>query len=372
MRYFIQFAAALPVCLSMSLAAAQDKVVVIPLNSAKKLNNVVTVSAKDGDFSDPVAAVNSIADATSAKPYLVLIGPGVYTLTQTLVMKPYVTIAGSGRDATTLTGALSSNDPRTAAIVWTADESTLQNLTIENIGGGLALYNSPPWPWGIGGPPPHSPVIKDVTATASGGTSNIAVVNYYSSPIMTDVTATASGEGSTNCGVSSESSSLIMTNVTAAASGYGSTNYAVRNSNDAWPVIIVRMTNVTATASGGASNNFGVYNYYSSPIMTEVTATASGGASNFGVNNYYSSPIMTQVTATASGGLSGYGVSNTSSSPTIRHCTLDGTTNGVDIDGGTTRVMQSSIIGGVGVSSGTLSCVHSDDGVATALGSSCQ
>ena len=161
MRYIIHFAAALTVCLSMSLAVAQDRVVVIPLNSAKELNHVVTVSATGGDFTNPVAAVNSITDASAAKPYLVMIGPGVYTLTQTLVMKPFVTISGSGRNATTLTGAISLGNATNSAVISGADNATLRGLTVENTGGGtysIALLN-----YG------SVPVIQDVTARASGG-----------------------------------------------------------------------------------------------------------------------------------------------------------------------------------------------------------
>ena len=68
-------------------------VISVPANSLK---NVVTVAKGKGQFTDPVAAVNSISDASVDNPYLVVIGPGVYTLTQTLVMKEYVDIEGSG------------------------------------------------------------------------------------------------------------------------------------------------------------------------------------------------------------------------------------------------------------------------------------
>ncbi len=85
---------------------AQTKVVVIPLgDDAKPLKNVISVAKANGKFTDPVAAVNSISDASAANPYLVVIGPGVYTITQTLVMKPYVDIVGSGEEK-------SSQNPR--------------------------------------------------------------------------------------------------------------------------------------------------------------------------------------------------------------------------------------------------------------------
>jgi len=188
MKSFMHYTAVLVSILFLSPAVAADKEVVLPLNSAKKkLVHIVTVSAGDGDFTDPVAAVDSITNAAAANPYLVMIGPGVYTLTRTLVMKPFVTIAGSGQDATILTGAISRvSYDASSAIVSGADNAALRDLTIKNTGGGaisIALYNKE-----------GSPVIQDVTATASGGKHNYGVYNEYaSSPIMTNVTATASG-----------------------------------------------------------------------------------------------------------------------------------------------------------------------------------
>lgn len=220
MNIFIHIAVALTVSLSMSLAEAQDKVVVIPLNSAKELKNVVIVSAKGGDFTDPVAAVNSITDASESNPYLVLIGPGVYTLTQTLVMKPYVTIAGSGQEATILTGAISSGVVATSAMVSGADNATLCDLTIENNGGSIAsiaLYNDN-----------SSPVVRNVTARASGGNGNVGVLNLNSSsPTMTDMTVSATG-GDECYGVSNNSaSSPIMIGVIVYALD-GTENYGLR------------------------------------------------------------------------------------------------------------------------------------------------
>ena len=85
----------------------QDGFYVIPVAINKPLKNVVTVAKANGIFTDPVAAVNSITDASATNPYLVVIGPGVYTVTSPVVMKPYVDITGSGENVTKITGALS-------------------------------------------------------------------------------------------------------------------------------------------------------------------------------------------------------------------------------------------------------------------------
>jgi len=123
--------------ISASSAFAQNKVVVIPLHSAKKLHNVVTVSEKGADFTDPVAAVNSIIGAGDTNRYLVVIGPEEYTLSQTLIMKPYVSIAGAGPEATRLVGSISSNAlTAVSSIISGANNTSLSDLSVVNEGGG--------------------------------------------------------------------------------------------------------------------------------------------------------------------------------------------------------------------------------------------
>lgn len=186
-KNFMQFVGVLLGIILLSNAVAADKEVVIPSDTAKKkVINVIRVSASGGDFTDPLAALDSINDAAVANPYVVDIGPGVYTLTRTLIMKPFVTIAGAGSDATTLTGAISTTAyNESSAIVSGADNATLRDLTIANTGGSavsIVLYNDS-----------SSPVLQNVTLAASGGRYNYSVYNISSEPTMTDVIATASG-----------------------------------------------------------------------------------------------------------------------------------------------------------------------------------
>ncbi len=132
----------------ISWAGAHQKVVVVPLqgSSGTNLDNIITVSPQGGDFTSPVAAVNSISGNSSTNRYLVFIGPGVYTLTQPLVLKSYVDVRGSGEDATILTGSISSSTigPSSAMVVG-ATFSGLADLSIRNTGGGnysTGIYNS--------------------------------------------------------------------------------------------------------------------------------------------------------------------------------------------------------------------------------------
>jgi len=108
-----------------------------------------------------VAAVNSITDASASNPYLVVIGPGVYTMGAALEMKEHVDIAGSGENVTKLKGAISTDQFSSSAIVHGANNAALTSIALENTGGGewsLALYNDG-----------ASPKLSHVTATASGG-----------------------------------------------------------------------------------------------------------------------------------------------------------------------------------------------------------
>ncbi len=277
----------------MSPATALNNVVVIPLNSAKKLKNVITVSLSNGDFTDPATAVASIVDASDTNPYLVLIGPGIYTLTTPLTLKPYVVVVGSGVKNTTLTGAISTNvDDATSAMVIGASYSAISDLKILNSGGShfsIGIYNDG-----------ASYDISRVTIEAWGGsmgTYGIFNINY-SSPTITDTLA------------------------------YGGQS----------PV-----------------TSYGVYNNSSSPILTHVTLDAwvdeiqGGNASAIG--NFVSSH------------------------PHVRYSTLEGSTQSIKQgDGNTIHVSYSTLIRGVasiGGGSGTLTCVHNDNGNGAALNSNC-
>jgi hypothetical protein len=270
------------IVLSSSVVSAGDKVVAIPFNSAKKLKNVVTVSATGGDFTDPVAAINSITDASAGNPYLLVIGPGVYTLTQTLVMKPFITIAGSGKNATTLTGAISDpSSPTNSAIVVGSNNATLRDLTVTNTGG--SKYSL-----AVSATSHQSLDIKNVIVNVSGGANNYGMNIVDSSPAI---------------------------------------------------------TNVTINVSGG-TENIGMYlMYYSSPTISNVTTNVAGGT---GISIYVADLVV------------------------IQHSRIYGSIDGIHTFSGTTRVTHSSIVGGATESGGTLTCVNSDNGVATALSGTCQ
>jgi len=220
--------------------------------AAPLISNIVTVAKANGMFTDPVAAVNSITDASVTNPYLLKIYPGVYTITQTLAMKPYVDITGSGENVTKITGTISSGAPSTSAIISGANNSTLSSLTVENTGG--IIYST-----GL-----NNSNASNVTVTASGGTTNFGVYNDVSNLAMTNVTVTASG-GTNNYGVFNLSSSPVMMGVIATASGGSGVDYGVYKFGASSPVIR------RSTMQG---DSYGLYSDFSDPAVT-VTVSQS-------------------------------------------------------------------------------------------------
>lgn len=107
--------------------------------------NVIVVAKSGGDFTDPVAAVNSITDVSASNPYLVKIMPGVYDInTNSLSMKEYVDVEGAGRDVTIITG----NYANEFGVVNGINNSEIRDLTVRNTGGGdwavaVAEYHYP-------------------------------------------------------------------------------------------------------------------------------------------------------------------------------------------------------------------------------------
>jgi len=96
---------------------------------------LVVVAKSGGDYTSPIAAVNSITDASATNPYLVKVMPGIYDLGTTwLQMKEYVDIEGSGRDNTVIKSSKVNVDFDTCTYgtVMMANNSSLRNIKIVN------------------------------------------------------------------------------------------------------------------------------------------------------------------------------------------------------------------------------------------------
>jgi len=117
-----------------SFASAHNQVVVVPLlggptaSEVPRLRNVITVSRSGGDFRNLSSAINSISSSSANNRFLIVIGPGNYNVTSQIVMKPYVNISGSGRNATVLRSRITS---ATSSMFLGAGDSVISDLSIE-------------------------------------------------------------------------------------------------------------------------------------------------------------------------------------------------------------------------------------------------
>jgi len=158
-----------------------------PAGSMPHYANVVVV-AKDGtgDFTDLVAAVASISNASETNRYLVKIMPGVYELTTRFdLVLPYVDIEGSGPNVTKIT-KLSSDSG--AVIFLYYDQNELRDLTVE-------AYRTDGTFFTKAVHIQNSPTLRNVHLRAFGGLYNWGIdIRGQASPLILDSEIYASGE----------------------------------------------------------------------------------------------------------------------------------------------------------------------------------
>jgi hypothetical protein len=241
--------------------------------------NTLVVAKSGGDFTTISAALASITTANASNPYLIQVLPGVYS--ETVTMKSYVDIEGSGELTTKIT-APGSAIFATGTVVGAAN-AELRHITVENTGGAadaIAIYNAPR--------------LAFVTIKASGGTSG----NYgiYNAAPMRNVTITATG-GMNAFGMT----------VSSSLAGFNP-----------------QITNVVIIVSGATTSNTGING--GSEILRDATITVSGGQRSYGVQAqaFQSSPTLIGVTIDVSGAtVENVGVYNFAAMlTTLRNCTI--------------------------------------------------
>jgi hypothetical protein len=324
----------------------------VPLNARGKLpSSVLPNRSTPGGYThtlivspnpDPVQAgrvlrevVSGITDPSASNPYLVKIEPGIYDLeTDSLFMRPYVDIEGSGEGITTITSAIATG----SGTVVGANNSELRYLTVKN--------------------------------TGEANQQVVAIFTETTSPRFSHVTAIASG-GSENYGIHTSNGTIVLSHVTSSASG-GGQSFGVANYNSVMTVL-----SSTFSAADAANFNAGfVTTYGGSNKVNSSTITASGGAIAIGMRAYNGSHTLTDTTvsATGSGQSTGVYIGQKSSTPTmnILQSRVSGQTNSVYSIGGPLKVGASQLTGPAGTFDiGTMICVASFDGAYNPLGSGC-
>jgi len=116
---FVVLSAALP-------TAVLANFFVIPAGRAN-YGGIVVVAKSGAKFSSIQAALDSIADASDSNRYLVQVGSGTYN--ETVTMKSFVDITGSGKDVTLITA---QGGYEGSATVHGANAAELRDLTVRS------------------------------------------------------------------------------------------------------------------------------------------------------------------------------------------------------------------------------------------------
>ncbi|HOP46152.1 MAG TPA: hypothetical protein PK874_00700 [Desulfobacteraceae bacterium] len=248
------------------------------IGGGKRYKRTVVVSPVPGNQlasgNALLAALNNISGQSATNTYLLKIEPGIYELSSTshLIMKEYVDIEGSGELNTIITRTGAGNVD--AHTLLGANNAELRFLTVRNTGDG--------WGWAIAIRVENTaPRLIHVTAEAMGvGGGDIYGIYCLSgaSPVMKDVTARATGGGQ-NFGIWTYGCNLVMDNVSGIANGITvSAGMRIGNSN-------VTMIHCTSLATGGATSAgiFGTGSSQSTVNIDNCTISGSGGTNNYGI-----------------------------------------------------------------------------------------
>ena len=267
------------------------------------------IVAKDGgEYQSIGAALEAITQATASQPYLVRVLPGVYS--ETITLKPYVHVQGSGPGITVISTSVSSSvGPWETATVFGASNARLSNLTVRNQGQGdytVGIVNDS-----------ASPVIENVEVWVSGGDASYGIYNRFSTAQIREGLIVATGN----------------------SDAYGIYNYSANTS----------VSDLTVRAEGGNNENHGIHNANSVPEIRRVVVAASG----------------------ASGG-DGYGVYNAPATAYVNDSDLEGTTAALFTLSGSTTYVNNSRLANGRAGAGTFHCVGAFDASYNALDANCQ
>jgi len=249
--------------------------------------HIVRVATAGGDFTNVDAALASITTNSSSNRFLITVASGTYTVANTVVLKDYVDIEGSGEDTTEITCACGTNTAPSvsgSSATVRADSNInaeVRNITINNTG--LNQYATAIWTGGTGA---GTVKFTHVTANVSGGSSSGSTAIYINGnrTSLTHVVANASSSAPTSdvSGVfvtGSGPASLVGVDTSASGGGLENSGLALSFA------IGTNVRDVRATASGPNQAAFGVSIVSSSNLTVSgvvASATASTGATAYG------------------------------------------------------------------------------------------
>ena len=201
-------------------------------NAAAQQGTLLHVGA-GRPYATPRAALDAITDADASRPYVVAVDPGVYDIAGEgvpLFMKPFVTLAGSGRGGTVLLTSDSNNIRLTSQCTlselgivhaggtyagalqssqWSAEHILLSGLRIDVVGAGAAFVSDRNL---------STCEIRDTTiVTASSGIAVLAGGRMY----LHDVNIHLHGSGGDHYGIVGDRNCRIYVFGGKIGTGYG-------------------------------------------------------------------------------------------------------------------------------------------------------
>jgi hypothetical protein len=216
--------------------------------------NVIVVAKSNGDFTSVVEAMNSITATSSSQRYLVWVGPGVYTETATVQVKPYVHLQGAGPNVTVIASTLGAASPNaSAATAQLDDNGRISDLSLVNQGTGtfgIAVHSTLAT---------RGAVLDNVVAEAngSGGTGHYAV--YLNDSEITIENSTLRASGAVGFGTA-VNAAIGVVNISA-----GFPQPVIRNS-----VLTGGNNDVHAkTCAGNSGTGFAIQGVNASPLIVD-------------------------------------------------------------------------------------------------------
>ena len=346
------FLISLFVLLTSVTVNADTKVVVIPLlggdtasisNDTARISNIVTVAKSGGDFTDPVAAMKSITDASFTNPYIIFIAPGTYTISETLQVKNNVNLIGAGKEITTITVPVSSDVNTTINVELGGglNGPIIENLTIQNIRNGSSCI----------GIRTRSIILRNSIVEVRGCTSfSTGIIDFFIADIEGSNIIVSGGNTAIGVMADSFGGPFVLTNSKINVIGGNSTAARVTQADIKRSSLVVDTVNF----SGGTDNLIG------------IDLEFFGGATEASVVN---SDISINPLARGVGsaiGVNAVGETRVS----VRGSRVESTNTALSSEGDSPiTVSQSTIIGGtVG---NEITCVASDNGAGLELDNNC-
>lgn len=101
--------------------------IVVPINPSVVANvRLVAYPSEDGQFPTITSAMNSITDASVLNPYVIRVGPGIYS-EENITVKEYVSIVGYARDSVKVISNTGTN-----SVFNMGNNTSLNNITLES------------------------------------------------------------------------------------------------------------------------------------------------------------------------------------------------------------------------------------------------